>query len=161
MGVALSGFLYLCRQPTERQPKFAQIIPLQWCPLTCTDADLCVKLSRTSNYHVPRLQSLAIAYLGTWSFFFRKVGEKGEIRGGEKMKWILPFFSLPCHHTLLAQYHSLGFFLPISYVLFLSHFLSFKVLKEEVAVQTLRISRAPPKTPENVRNFLVLLFKIC
>lgn len=77
------------------------------------------------------------------------------------MKWILPFFSLPCHHTLLAQYHSLGFFLPISYVLFLSYFLSFKVLKEEVAVQTLRISRAPPKTPENVRNFLVLLFKIC
>ena len=117
MGVALSGFLYLCRQPTERQPKFAQMIPLQWCPLTCTDADLCMKRSRTNNYYVPRLQSLAIACLGTWSYFLRKVGKKGEIRGGEKMKWILPFSSLLCHHTLLAQYHSLGssFLFPISF----------------------------------------------
>lgn len=123
MGVALSGFLYLCRQLTERQPKFAQIIPLQWCPLTCTDADICVKRSRTNNYHVPRLQSLAIACLGTWSYFLRKVGEKGEIRGREKMKWILPFSSLRCHHTLIALYHSLGFFLPISYFLFPSYFL--------------------------------------
>ena len=123
MRVALSGFLYLCRQLTERQPKFPQIIPLQWCPLTCTDADICVKRSRTNNYHVPRLQSLAIACLGTWSYFLRKVGEKGEIRGREKMKWILPFSSLRCHHTLIAEYHSLGFFLPISYFLFPSYFL--------------------------------------
>lgn len=123
MGVALSGFLYLCRQLTERQPKFAQIIPLQWCPFTCTDADICVNRSRTNNYHVPRLQSLAIAGLGTWSYFLREVGEKGEIRGREKMKWILPFSSLRCHHTLIAEYHSLGFFLPISYFLFLSYFL--------------------------------------
>lgn len=140
MGVALSGFLYLCRQPTERQPKFAQMIPLQWCPLTCTDADLCMKRSRTNNYYVPRLQSLAIACLGTLSYFWRKVGEKGKIQGGEKIKWILPFSSLPYHHTLLAQYHSLGFFLPISYFLFPSNFqfpfslLFPKVLKEEVAV---------------------------